>query len=211
MLQIGDRRGLIAERCLFLGLPNHLQKTKIFPLLIRLQKQMSVTQDEQISGAVERERTRLRNFVRKWVHDESDAEDILQDVFYELVEAYRLMKPIEQMSAWMFRVARNRIVDRFRKKKPEALGVEDLLPSKDAGPEAAFARSVLLEEIEAALEELPEGQRNVFIAHEMEGRSFKELAALSGTSVNTLLSRKHYAVLHLRRRLRAIYDEFKDE
>jgi len=210
MLQAGDRRGLIAERCLSLGFQSS-SKTKIFPLLVRLQKQMSVTQDEQISGAVERERTRLRNFVRKWVHDESDAEDILQDVFYELVEAYRLMKPIEQMSAWMFRVARNRIVDRFRKKKPEALGVEDLLPSKDAGPEAAFARSVLLEEIDAALEELPEDQRHVFIAHEMEGRSFKELAALSGTSVNTLLSRKHYAVLHLRRRLRAIYDEFKDE
>ena len=172
---------------------------------------MDVARDEQISGAVEKERTRLRNFIRKWVDDESDAEDIMQDVFYELVEAYRLMKPIEQIGAWMFRVARNRIVDRFRKKKPETLGLEDLLPSKDAGPEAAFARSVLLEEIDAALEELPEDQRRVFIAHEMEGRSFKELAARSGTSVNTLLSRKHYAVLHLRRRLRAIYDEFKEE
>ena len=182
-------------------------------------------QDQQISETIEREQTRLRNFIRRRVDDENDADDILQDVFSELVEAYRLMQPIEQVGAWLFRVARNRIIDRFRKKKtkPEALGdemavaedgellmLEDLLPSADAGPEAAYARTVLLEELTDALEELPEGQREIFIAHEIEGRSFKEIAAETGLSVNTLLSRKHYAVIHLRERLRAIYDEFKE-
>ena len=153
--------------------------------------------------------------------DQGDAEDILQDVFYELIEAYRLMKPIEQVGAWLFRVARNRITDRFRKQRIEAvqeggsggengdaIRLEDLLPSPEAGPDAAYARSVLIEELEDALGELPEEQRAVFIAHEIEGRSFKELAAETGVSVNTLLSRKRYAVLHLRRRLQAIYDEF---
>ena len=182
-------------------------------------------QDQQISQTIEREQARLRNFIRRRVDDESDADDILQDVFYELVEAYRLMQPIEQVGAWLFRVARNRIIDRFRKRKtkPEALGdetavaedgefliLEDLLPSPDAGPEAAYARSVLFEELTDALEELPEDQRDVFIAHEIEGRSFKEIAAETALSVNTLLSRKHYAVIHLRERLRAIYDEFKE-
>jgi RNA polymerase sigma factor (sigma-70 family) len=183
---------------------------------------MTAEQDQRISEALEREQGRLRNFIRKRVADAGDAEDILQDVFYELVEAYRLMKPIEQVGAWLFRVARNRITDLFRKRKPEALGqepisiaedgellmLEDLLPSPDAGPEAAYARNVLLEELDDALEELPEEQRAVFIAHELEGRSFKELAAETGLSVNTLLSRKRYAVLHLRRRLQAIYSEF---
>ena len=182
-------------------------------------------QDQQISETVERERVRLRNFIRRRVDDESDADDILQDVFYELVEAYRLMKPIEEVGAWLFRVARNRIIDRFRKRntKPEALRegmaitedgeslmLEDLLPSPDAGPEAAYTRTVLLEELADALEELPQEQREVFIAHEIEGRSFKEIAAETALSVNTLLSRKHYAVIHLRERLRAIYDEFKE-
>jgi RNA polymerase sigma factor (sigma-70 family) len=182
-------------------------------------------QDQQISETVERERVRLRNFIRRRVDDRNDADDILQDVFYELVEAYRLMQPIEQVGAWLFRVARNRIIDRFRKRKtkPEALGdemavaedaellmLEDLLPSPDAGPEAAYARTVLLEELTDALEELPEEQREVFIAHEIEGRSFKEIAAETALSVNTLLSRKHYAVIHLQERLRAIYDEFKE-
>ena len=181
-------------------------------------------QDQQISETVERERVRLRNFIRRRVDDESDADDILQDVFYELVEAYRLMQPIEQVGAWLFRVARNRIIDRFRRRKakPEALQeemvgddgellmLEELLPSPDAGPEAAYARTVLLEELSDALEELPEEQRDVFIAHEIEGRSFKEIAAQAALSVNTLLSRKHYAVIHLRERLRAIYDEFKE-
>ena len=175
-------------------------------------------QDRGISEAIERERSRLRNFIRKRVPGEFDAEDILQDVFFELVEAYRLMKPVEQVGAWLFRVARNRITDFFRKKKPEPLGdavtdgeafpLEDLLPTAEAGPEAAYARSVLLEELDAALDELPEEQRDVFIAHEVQGRSFKELAAETGVSVNTLLSRKHYAVLRLRARLQAIYDEF---
>jgi RNA polymerase sigma factor (sigma-70 family) len=187
-----------------------------------LRKQwMMVEQDQRISETIDREKPRLRNFIRRRVADPSDAEDILQEVFYELVETYRLMKPIEQVGAWMFRVARNRITDLFRKKKPDAstndpivgedgefLALEDLLPSPDAGPEAAYARTVLLEELEDALEELPEDQRDVFLAHEIEGRSFKELAAGTGLSVNTLLSRKHYAVIHLRERLRDVYDEF---
>ena len=178
-------------------------------------------QDERISKAVDREQSRLRNFIRRRIADPQDAEDILQDVFYELVEAYRMMKPVEQVTAWLFRVARNRIADVFRKRKREALSNgpaineagetlpwEDLLPSPDAGPHAAFARSVLLDELDAALDELPDEQREVFIAHELMGCSFKELAAQSGVSINTLLSRKHYAVVHLRRRLQAIYDEF---
>ena len=183
-------------------------------------------QDRQIAETIERERGRLRNFIRKNVPDREDAEDLLQDVFFELVEAYRLVKPIEQVGAWLFRVARNRIIDRFRKRRtessnarriPEEAGergfgsLEDLLPSPDAGPEAAYARTVLLEELDAALEELPEEQRFAFVAHELEGRSFRELASETGAPVNTLLSRKHYAVLHLRRRLQRIYDEFKEK
>ena len=182
-------------------------------------------QDQQISETVAREQSRLRNFIRRWVDDENDADDILQDVFSELVEAYRLMQPIEQVGAWLFRVARNRIIDRFRKRKakPESLReetavgedgesavLEDMLPSHEAGPDAAYARTVLIEELADALDELPEEQRAIFIAHEIEGRSFKELAANTGLPVNTLLSRKHYAVIHLRERLRAIYDEFKE-
>jgi RNA polymerase sigma factor (sigma-70 family) len=187
-----------------------------------LRKQwMMAEQDDRISEAIDRDKTRLRNFIRRRVADPSDAEDILQEVFYELVETYRLMKPIEQVGAWLFRVARNRITDLFRKRKPEAstndpvaeeegefLTLEDLLPSRDAGPEAAYARTVLLAELEDALEELPDEQREVFLAHEIEGRSFKDLAAETGLSVSTLLSRKHYAVIHLRERLRAVYDEF---
>lgn len=183
---------------------------------------MAREQDQRISEVVKLERARLKNFIRRRVPDERDAEDILQDVFYELVEAYRMMKPIERMSAWLYRVARNRITDLFRKKTPRALTsdpvtvdedgesllLEDLLPSPDAGPEADFARSVLLEEIDAALDELPEEQRQVLVAHEMEGRSFKELAQTTGLNVNTLVLRKHYAVVHLRERLEAIYDEF---
>jgi RNA polymerase sigma factor (sigma-70 family) len=183
--------------------------------------ELSLEQDQRISEAIAREQSRLRSFIRRRVPDPGDAEDILQDVFYELVAAYRLMQPIEQVGAWLFRVARNRIIDLFRKKKlhavsndaitkdGEALLLDDLLPSPDAGPEALFARSVLMDELDAALDELPAEQREVFIAHEIEGRSFKELAAETGLSVNTLLSRKHYAVLHLRRRLQAIYDEFR--
>ncbi len=187
-----------------------------------LRKQwMMAEQDERISEAIDRDKTRLRNFIRRRVADPSDAEDILQEVFYELVETYRLMKPIEQVGAWLFRVARNRITDLFRKRKPgastndpivaeegELLTLEDLLPSRDAGPEAAYARTVLLEELEDALAELPEEQREVFLAHEIEGRSFKDLAVETGLRVNTLLSRKRYAVIHLRERLREVYDEF---
>ncbi len=190
-----------------------------------LRKQsMMVQQDQQISEAIERERPRLRNFIRRRVPDQSDAEDILQEVFSELVEAYRMMKPLEQVTAWLFRVARNRITDLFRSKKREAstepavttedgetLQWEDLLPAPDAGPESAYARSVLLEEMDAALDELPEEQREVFVAHEFLGYSFKELAEQTGVRVNTLLSRKHYAVLHLRERLQSIYDEFRKE
>ncbi len=178
-------------------------------------------QDQAIADTIRKEQGRLRRFIRKRVSDAEDAEDILQDVFFELVEAYRLMQPIEEVGAWLFRVARNRIVDRFRKRRAEApaavgagdsrdevLRWEDLLPSPDESPETTCARRILLEELEAALEELPEEQRYVFVAHEIEGRSFKELAGKTGVSVNTLLSRKHYAVLHLRRRLEAIYDEF---
>ncbi|HYL15551.1 MAG TPA: RNA polymerase sigma factor [Terriglobales bacterium] len=179
-------------------------------------------QDQRISEAIQRERTRLGNFIRRRVADQGDAEDILQDVFYEFVQAYRMMKPVEQVTAWLFRVARNRITDLFRRKRREAVKSdpgattedgeavqwEDLLPSPDAGPEAAYARNVLAEELDAALEELPGEQREVFIAHELMGYSFKELATQTGVSVNTLLSRKHYAVLHLRQRLQAIYDEF---
>jgi RNA polymerase sigma factor (sigma-70 family) len=172
-------------------------------------------QNRRISEVIERERRRLLNFIRKRVDDEGDAEDILQDVFYELIEGYRLMKPIEQVGAWLYRVARNRIIDRFRTRKQAAPSandegelLEDLLPSAEAGPEAAYARSILLEELDAAIEELPEEQRNVFVAHEIDGRSFKQLAGETGLSINTLLSRKRYAILHLRRRLQAIYDEF---
>lgn len=186
---------------------------------------MRAEQDQRISEAVRRERGRLRNFIRSRVRDEADAEDILQEVFYELVETYRLMKPVEQVSAWLFRVARNRIIDLFRKRKPETLEseisgtaeegetltLEDLLPSPDGGPEAVYARTVLLEELDAALDELPEEQREVFVGHELEGRSFKDLAAKTGVSINTLLSRKHYAVIHLRERLSEIYDEFRNE
>ncbi len=182
---------------------------------------MTEEQDRSISQTVAREGSRLRRFIGSRVSDVSDAEDLLQEVFYELVEAVRLLHPIDQAGAWLFRVARNRIIDRFRKRgsggqrevsiDDEGFALDDLLSSHEAGPEATYARGVLLDELDAALDELPEEQREVFVAHELEGRSFKDLAAATGVSINTLLSRKHYAVLHLRRRLRDIYDEFKDE
>jgi RNA polymerase sigma factor (sigma-70 family) len=178
-------------------------------------------QDRQISAIFAEQRSRLRNFIRRRVPDPRDAEDILQDAFYKLVEANRLLMPIDHVTSWLFRVARNRITDLFRKKKQETfsnasvadedgelLQIEDLLPSPDAGPEALYVRNALLDQLELALDELPEEQREVFIAHELDGRSFKELAAETGVSVNTLLSRKRYAVLHLREHLRSIYDEF---
>jgi RNA polymerase sigma factor (sigma-70 family) len=184
-------------------------------------ERMAHEQDERISEVVKREQSRLRNFIRRRVPDPRDAEDILQDVFYKMVEANRLLMPIEHVTGWLFRVARNRITDLFRKKRPESfsdaavedengelLQIEDLLPSPDAGPEALYVRTVLLDELELALGELPEEQREVFVVHELEGLSFKEIAAATGVSVNTLLSRKRYAVLHLRERLQDIYDEF---
>jgi len=179
-------------------------------------------QDRRISEIVAQERSRLRNFIRKRVPDPAEVEDILQEVFYRLVEANRLLMPVEHVTGWLFRVARNRITDLFRKKKPESfssaaietedgepLRIEDLLPSPDAGPEALYLRSLLLDELELALDELPGEQREVFVAHELEGRSFKQISAETGIGVNTLLSRKRYAVLYLRRRLQGIYDEFR--
>jgi RNA polymerase sigma factor (sigma-70 family) len=181
---------------------------------------MVLEQDQRIADVVTREHSRLRTFIRRRVPDPRDAEDILQDVFYELVEANRLLMPIEHLTGWLFRVARNRITDLFRKKRPERFGEaagadedddrlpwEDLLPSPDAGPDALYARHVLLDAFEAAVDELPEEQRDVFVQHEVEGRSFKEMAAETGVSVNTLLSRKRYAVRHLRERLQRIYDD----
>jgi RNA polymerase sigma factor (sigma-70 family) len=181
-------------------------------------------QDRRITEVIDEERPRLRNFIRRRVPDESDAEDLLQEVFFELVEANRLLMPIDYVTGWLFRVARNRITDLFRKKKPEnfsdaavvgedgeLLEIEDLLPSPDAGPEALYLRGLLLEELEVALSELPEDQRAVFVAHELEGISFKELSEATGVNVNTLLSRKRYAVLQLRERLQKIHDEFTRE
>jgi RNA polymerase sigma factor (sigma-70 family) len=204
----------------------------IFGPLIRLHGWMEealgtdgiiIGQNRQITQIIAREQARLRQFIRRNVFDDADAEDIFQEVFYELLEAYRLVKPVEQVGAWLFRVARNRIIDLFRSKRSLVLGNdsgtedgdvhqwEDLLPSPDAGPEAAYLRRVLLEELDAAIEDLPDGQRDVFVAHEIEGRSFRELSDETGLSVNTLLSRKRYAVLRLRHRLQAIFDEFERE
>ena len=184
-------------------------------------ERMALEPDLRISEVVKREQSRLRNFIRRRVPDPGDAEDILQDVFYELVEANRLLMPIEHVTGWLFRVARNRITDLFRKKRSESfsdtavadeddelLRLEDLLSSPEAGPEALYARNVILHELEQAVDELPQEQREAFVAHELEGRSFKEMAAETGVSVNTLLSRKRYAVLHLRERLQSVYDEF---
>ncbi len=183
-----------------------------------------IEQDRQIAKVIAEERPRLRSFIRRRVSSDADADDLLQDVFFELVEAYRLLTPIDFVTGWLFRVARNRITDFFRKRKPEAftdalrededgdlLDVEDLLPSTEAGPEVQYIRSLLLDEMQQALAELPTEQRDVFVAHELEGRSFKELAAKSGVSVNTLLSRKRYAVLHLRKRLQTVHDEFLEK
>lgn len=181
-------------------------------------------QDRQISRVFAAEGSRLRNFIRRRVPDPADAEDIVQEVFYELVEANRLLMPIDHITGWLFRVARNRITDLFRKKRPERfsdvavqsdegemLRLEDLLPSPDAGPDAIYLRAVLLDELEQGIAELPSEQRDVFLAHEVEGRSFKELSAMTGVNLNTLLARKRYAVLRLRERLQDFYDEFQKE
>ena len=185
---------------------------------------MTAEQGQRIAADIAHERPRLRNFIRKRVANDADVEDILQDVFAELIEAYELMQSVEHVSAWLFRVARNRITDLFRRRKTEAinetqsaesdddetLSIDEFLPSAEAGPEAAYMRSLLHDELDLALSELPIEQQDVFIAHEIEGRSFKELAAETGLSVNTLLARKHYAVRHLRKRLLSIYNEFKE-
>ena len=189
-----------------------------------LRAPLMTEQDRRITEIVAEERSRLSNFIRRRVPNEADAEDLLQEVFYKLVEANRLLMPIDHVTGWLFRVARNGITDLFRKKKSVSFGdaaaedqdgerarIEDLLPSPEAGPEALYVRNVLLEELELALDELPDEQREAFVAHELEGRSFKELSAESGVNVNTLLSRKHYAVLHLRERLKSIHDEFMEK
>lgn len=175
--------------------------------------------DRQVSEIVEREQSRLLSFIRRRVPEEADAEDVLQEVFQRLVEANRLLMPIEHVTGWLYRVARNRIVDLFRKKRPErfgdlrgeddALDLAELLPSPDEGPEARYARGVLLDELEQAIAELPQEQREVFVGHEIEGRSFEEMAAATGVKLNTLLSRKRYAVLRLRERLQGSYDELE--
>ena len=183
---------------------------------------MTAGQERRVSEEIAREGPRLRRFIRRRVGNEADVEDILQDVFSELVEAYRLMKSVEDVGAWLFRVARNRITDLFRRRSTEARmelpkgdeddgpSLEAILVSAETGPETAYAQALLLDELEAALSELPPEQREAFIAHEFEGRSFKELAQETGQSVNTLLSRKHYAVRYLRQRLQTLYEEFKE-
>jgi RNA polymerase sigma factor (sigma-70 family) len=193
-----------------------------------MEERLSVTlmteQERKISAIIAETRFRLRHFIRRRVPELADAEDILQEVFCELVEANRLLMPIEHVTGWLFRVARNRITDLWRRKRPESLDdaasgvsngerlrLEDLLPSPEAGPEALYLRAMLLEELEVALEELPAAQREVFVAHELEGRSFKQLAAESGVGINTLLARKRYAVLHLRERLRSVYEDFMNQ
>jgi len=180
---------------------------------------MERDQDRRIAETVDREGPRLRSFIRRRVQDWSDAEDVLQEVFYELTEAYRSLQPAEEMTAWLFRVARNRITDLFRRRKSVSLSeppddadsgmtLEDLLPSPEAGPDAIYARGVLLDELDDAIAELPESQREVFLAHEVLGHSFQEIAAETGVGINTLLSRKRYAVLHLRKRLKEIGQDF---
>ena len=173
---------------------------------------MATRHDDDIDGIVDRERSRLRSFIRRRVRDPRDAEDILQDVFSALVEANRLLMPIDHITGWLYRVARNRIIDLFRartgrKEDSAPLEFEDLLPSPRGDPESDLARARLLDALEQAIAELPPEQREVFIGHELEGRSFKEMAAATGISINTLLARKRYAVLRLRERLRSTYED----
>jgi RNA polymerase sigma factor (sigma-70 family) len=157
--------------------------------------------DQVLTDAVDRERSRLRAFIRRRVPDARDADDILQDVFAELVEANRLLMPIEHVTGWLFRVARNRITDLFRRRVPDQLEFEDLLPSLDDGPEAAFERQAVIDALASAVAALPPEQRDVFVGHEIDGKSFKEMARETGVGINTLLSRKRYAVLQLRKSL----------
>lgn len=184
-------------------------------------------QNSRINEAVQQERGRLLSFIRRYLPDEDDAEDLLQDVFYQLIETYRLMKPVERLSSWLFTVARNKITDRFRKKKAvpfsrlsnreaenedsSPLSLLDLIPDPNEGPEAEFAAKLVMEELEEALEELPEAQREAFVLHELEGYPFEQIAAMTGENIKTLISRKRYAVLFLRERLGEIYQEFLNE
>jgi RNA polymerase sigma factor (sigma-70 family) len=193
--------------------------------------QMLPEQNKQIADAVGRERRRLWAFIRRRVLDDGEAEDILQDVLYELVIAYRQLQPLEEVGAWLFRVARNRITDLFRRKRPipsaeldvgsfaaetsaAAAGptlLDELLLPADESPDALLARELLLERLEMAVERLPPEQRAVFIAHEIEGVSFNEMVARTGVPLNTLLARKHYAVKHLRRELQGVRDEWLED
>jgi len=203
----GFTRGIIAETY------NIRRPRSVF---IRSKGQLDLDRldDQRIADVVTRERTRLWRFIRRRVADPRDAEDILQDVFSKLVEANRRLMPIDHLTGWLFQVARNRIVDFFRRKTSAPVdedlpALEDLLPSPDAGPEAVYAHNVLVDEIALAIDELPEEQRAVFVAHELEGESFNEISIRTGVNVNTLLSRKRYAVRRLRERLQSIYDEFE--
>jgi len=186
---------------------------------------MTAEQNETIKQTVQKEQKRLFDFIRKRVPEQEDAEDILQDVFYQFTESFRLMKPVEQASAWLFTVARNKITDWFRKSKPEpfsrqklrnhgdddegeALGLADILPDLSNNPENVFTKKIISDALEDALEELPEEQREVFVMHELENLSFNQISEITGRSVATLISRKRYAVLHLRKRLQQLYNEF---
>ncbi|MFI5148329.1 MAG: RNA polymerase sigma factor [Bacteroidia bacterium] len=191
--------------------------------MLPIQPVMAAGQREQIGYAVQQERRRLLDFIRRRIPDESDAEDILQDVFYQFSESF-MIQPIEQVSAWLFRAARNRITDLFRKKKAtpfsrtfhpsddeeDGPSIDDFLPDASGGPEAVYARKIIMAELMEALDELPVEQRDAFVMHEMEDKSFKEMAVLTGEGVNTLISRKRYAVLYLRDRLKALHDEFNN-
>lgn len=191
---------------------------------LHIEPYMTEQQNREIEKTVKRERGRLFSFIRSRVSDPDEAEDILQDVFYQLTETYRLMKPVEQWTAWLFRVARNKITDRYRKKKTERLDVAlhheedgdalfltDLIASDGIDANDEIMKDMLMEEVDSALSELPEDQRNVFIWHEIEGKSFQEMSEETGIPVNTLLSRKRYAVLFLRERLKELYNEMFNE
>lgn len=191
-------------------------------IAIPLETSMVEAQNHEIGNELLRQRNKLLSFIQKRVPDRDEAEDILQDVFYQFIESYRLMKPVEQAGAWLYRVARNRITDRFRKKKPERLGalaggrdendepllLADLLPTDLDSPETKMMNEMLMEELTDALDQLPKAQKEIFIQHEIEGKSFAEIAEETGESINTLLSRKRYAVIFLREKLKNVYNEF---
>jgi RNA polymerase sigma factor (sigma-70 family) len=187
-----------------------------------LENSLSVAgQNRAIEQAVHSERKRLFDFIRRRVRNEADAEDILQDVFYQLVTSYSLTEPIERLTSWLFTVARNKVIDWYRKRRPESLpadeadpsvplNLEEILFDPKENPDVVYARSLVWTELAAALDDLPEEQREVFVMHELEGKSFKEIAEITGEPINTLLSRKRYAVLYLREELRELYDEFQN-